>query len=588
MRIVVSNPDTLGDLVLRQPMYRALLDAGHELLLIVRRSVEPLVPYVAPGVRVVVLPGEVYADDVDRRWEEFADTFAAARDFAPDALLVAPYRWTLFEERLAEELPPGVKRIGMSGHLYAGDPHAGPSPVSRMRFDVTADVREDAPEVDKNAALAAAVLGGTFPARIDPKLEATEEALVSARQTLARLGLEPGRYFVACVGGTAHVAIKTWQPENWGQLLAEWARQTGRRFLFVGLPQEAPATRQVLEAMASAGGDGIVDRHAEVWMEPGGTLDELLALTQLSAGYVGHDTGPMHVAAAMGKRTLAVFGGGTWPRFLPAVDPSVALTVGVSCVGCGWICSFHESHCIKRVPVEDVLRGAMDLESGKITGREGRVIEPSKELQAQMIRESAELVRQQVRERAGLGRQLQETRRLHGADAAEAREAEAARLRDEVRAVREEAARAWDDARQRAAETAALREQLESEAAEARKLSATLEAQTVEVGRLRDEIRGMVRDMERSNGNGRRLAGDVITRHAGAETSEGPPGGAGPPAQREAARDDELALLRAAIERMENRLRAMEPQPFQARQRLRQLLVELFIGGKTYGWRTER
>src|SRR5687768_1874971 len=118
MRIVVSNPDTLGDFVLRQPMYRALLDAGHELLLIIRRGVEPLVPYVAPGAGILRLPGEVYADDVDRRWDEFADTFAAAREFAPDVLLVAPYRWTLFEEKLSEELPPGVKRIGMSGHLY--------------------------------------------------------------------------------------------------------------------------------------------------------------------------------------------------------------------------------------------------------------------------------------------------------------------------------------------------------------------------------------------------------------------------------------------------------------------------------------
>src|SRR5262245_54696258 len=29
MRLLVSNPDTLGDLVLRQPMYRALAAAGH-------------------------------------------------------------------------------------------------------------------------------------------------------------------------------------------------------------------------------------------------------------------------------------------------------------------------------------------------------------------------------------------------------------------------------------------------------------------------------------------------------------------------------------------------------------------------------
>src|SRR5687767_1676259 len=148
MRILASNPDTLGDLVLRQPMYRALEAAGHELLLVVRRGVEPLARYVAPSARTLVLPAEVYAGDGDDYWAQFDETFAAARDFRSDALLVAPYRWTLFEEKLSDALPESVKRIGMSGHLHPGDPHAGASPVSRLRLDVVARVSEDQPEVE--------------------------------------------------------------------------------------------------------------------------------------------------------------------------------------------------------------------------------------------------------------------------------------------------------------------------------------------------------------------------------------------------------------------------------------------------------
>src|SRR4051812_21180073 len=159
MRILASNPDTLGDLVLRQPMYRALERAGHELLLVVRRSVEPLVRYVAPSARTVVLPGEVYASDLAGRWEEFEGVFRAAREFAPDVLLVAPYRWTLFEERLSEALGPEVRRVGMSGHLYAGDPHAGAAPASTLRLAGIAQVSEELAEVEKNAALSATVLG---------------------------------------------------------------------------------------------------------------------------------------------------------------------------------------------------------------------------------------------------------------------------------------------------------------------------------------------------------------------------------------------------------------------------------------------
>jgi ADP-heptose:LPS heptosyltransferase len=68
MRILASNPDTLGDMVLRQPMYRALADAGHELLLVVRPSVAPLVRHVAPGASTLLLPAEVYAGDDAGHW----------------------------------------------------------------------------------------------------------------------------------------------------------------------------------------------------------------------------------------------------------------------------------------------------------------------------------------------------------------------------------------------------------------------------------------------------------------------------------------------------------------------------------------
>lgn len=573
MRILASNPDTLGDLVLRQPMYRALLDAGHELLLIVRRGVEPLVRYVAPSARTLVLPGEVYADDVAGHWYQFEDTFRAAREFAPDALLVAPYRWTQFEEKLSRTLPDGVRRIGMSGHLYAGDPHAGPAPISTLRFDVVAEVCEDQLEIEKNAALCAAALG-KFPQSVDPRLEADEVALDSARQTLESLGLEPGGYWVACVGGTAHVAIKTWPPEQWGRVLAEWARRYGRRFLFVGLPDEAPAADMVRQALAELLGADAAARHAVLWLEATSTLDDLLALTQLAAGYVGHDTGPMHVAAAMGRPTVAVFGGGTWPRFRPAVEPSVAVMVGVPCVGCGWACSFSTSHCIKQVPVGEVVRAVIDLEEGRINGREARVLEPTRELQAQMIGEAAVYVREQVREKAALANRVRE---------AEGDEAGwAAGMRAELQAARQEAHKASEAAAQRAAETAQLRQDLELRASESQRLAATLDSQTQEVKRLRDEIRGIVRDAEKAGGNGMHTA-DGVRPQGVAAPSPRPDAAPNPVAPAaEEARDNEIARLRAAIERLDARVRDLEPRVRPVRRTFREFLVDLVIGRKYY------
>jgi ADP-heptose:LPS heptosyltransferase/glycosyltransferase involved in cell wall biosynthesis len=420
MRILASNPDTIGDMVLRQPFYDALLRAGHQLMLVVRPSVEPLVKFVAPESQVVTLPFEVYRDDLPAHWDEFRDVFQAAQDFKPDALVVAPYRWTLFDERLAAMLP-GVRRYGMSGRLYAGDPHAGRAPDSTLHFDVVASVEEDQAEVEKYRALASSILGQPLPP-VDPVLRADELSLDRARQTLNRLGLSPGEYWIAAVAGTIHVPLKQWRPEAWGEVLSRWSAQYGRRFLFVGVADELPLIETVRQAM-----NGAVEK-SPVWAEPKGDLEQLLALVSLSAGYVGHDTGPMHMAAAAGKPVLAVFGGGTWPRFVPAVTPSCALTVGVACAGCGWSCAFDCAHCISEVPSEEVNKAVDELETGKMAVRDLRVIPASEQLLQRMVEESAARVRVQQRQSGDLARLLQTTNdQLHAAGQRQAALADQAR-----------------------------------------------------------------------------------------------------------------------------------------------------------------
>ena len=402
MRILVSNPDTIGDLVLRQPLFDALLREGHELTLIVRASVAALVPYVAPGAKRIVLPEEVYRDDLPAHWEKFAQTFAAARAFEPDLLVIAPFQWTLFEEKLAEELP-GVRRIGMNGRLYRGDPHAGRSRESKLWFDVAAAVSEDQREVEKNAALAAAVLGRHVQLS-SPRLSPDQAWVGRAIEKLSRLGLVPDQFWIAAVAGIRHVRLKQWDPQGWGKVLGEWSAKFGRRFLFVGLPEEQPIIDTVRSAMGDQTSHGVIPNDDVP------SIDQLIAMTSLAAGYVGHDTGPMHLAAALSKPALAVFGGGTWPRFVPDVEPSCSIMVGVPCTGCGWVCGFAKPHCIDDVPVAQVMQAVEDMEAGKIKGREMRVIPAGGALQEQMIRESAEIVRQQQRETAEVIRQLHESR----------------------------------------------------------------------------------------------------------------------------------------------------------------------------------
>ena len=63
MRIVISNPDSLGDVMLREPLFAAVHEAGHELLLVVRDFVAPLAKDIAPYAELAVCAGNPYSSN---------------------------------------------------------------------------------------------------------------------------------------------------------------------------------------------------------------------------------------------------------------------------------------------------------------------------------------------------------------------------------------------------------------------------------------------------------------------------------------------------------------------------------------------
>lgn len=403
MRILISNPDTIGDVLLRQPLFAALAGAGHELMLVVRPMLAPIMGMISPGARIEACDLPVYDPRLGVGAPELEPLAAAAAGFDPDVFVIAPYQWTVLEERLAAAVPR-ARCIAMSGLRY-GDPHYGAPVRSRIQPTVLVDVARDLPELRKNERIASAVLGKSVSLP-DPVLQPGEGGLRLAEAALTRLGLPPEGYWVACVGDAPHSAVRNWGAENWGGLLGRWAREHGEKFLFVGLASEARTVAQVREAMGDAG------QSAREWSgREGGDLETLVGLVAHARGYIGRDTGPMHIAAALDKPVAAVFGGGTWPRFIPAGKRSIAVTVGVPCTGCEWRCHLAESYCIKRVPVDAVWKAVEEVRSGKVREPRARVIAPEAELLIRIGREGAESAQVRLIQASMARRELAEERK---------------------------------------------------------------------------------------------------------------------------------------------------------------------------------
>lgn len=91
-----------------------------------------------------------------------------------------------------------------------------------------------------------------------------------------------------------------WAPERFGRLGRRIAEELGLAAVFTGAPDE----RELAAAARAAAGDG-----PGVFDLVGATsLPEFWTLARRSRLFVGCDTGPMHLAAAVGTKVVALFG----------------------------------------------------------------------------------------------------------------------------------------------------------------------------------------------------------------------------------------------------------------------------------------
>ncbi|MCK4828833.1 hypothetical protein KA005_74600, partial [bacterium] len=150
-------------------------------------------------------------------------------------------------------------------------------------------------------------------------------------------------------GGTANVAHKFWPEANFVRVVAHLEKEFDLKTLVVGNESEKGAIDKVV-GLARELGAG-----PKSWLGKDGDIPLVCALAKKSLFYLGNDTGPMHMAAALGKPVIAIFGGGTWPRFVPCSKVGRVFFSPLPCFNCGWNCVFGEALCMSTLSTDTVI-----------------------------------------------------------------------------------------------------------------------------------------------------------------------------------------------------------------------------------------
>ncbi len=349
---LILKVDTLGDLVLFAPALQALRTAwpGTRLAVVIRRAYLDLAGLLVPaapdrpGIEWLPTCLDPFTDRPDANPAELARLRESVAALQPEVVAAATSRRNWLEIVLAAGAP-GARRLALGAETVDAffDTHLRVQLgiVSAGVFAESVEAPAEEPDWRRGFRLAAALAGRPIP----PTPPVLAPPASAADPILAAHGLQRGRYVVCAAAGFANVRLKTWPAERFAAVITHLRERHGLPALLVGHEGE----RSHLADMAGAAG---------LWLGRDGELAVLAALLAGAALYVGNDTGAMHLAAATGIPVLGIFGGGTWPRFVPAAARGAAVVHPLPCFGCGWDCAFGDAPCLGAIPVAEVAAAA--------------------------------------------------------------------------------------------------------------------------------------------------------------------------------------------------------------------------------------
>lgn len=212
--------------------------------------------------------------------------------------------------------------------------------------DETQSFEPEAARLTRNIA----VLGdGNLDDAASWDLHLTTEEKARADEALGSVGVQP---FIAVSVGTK-VQSKDWGRENWRALLSRFAAMYPEYGLaLTGAPEESEASQFVAEGWREAGGGPVVNLCGV--LKP----RESAAAFRRASIFIGHDSGPMHLAAAVQTPCVAIFAARNRPRiWFPYGQKHRVIYHQTDCWGCELeTCIVEKKRCLTSINVDEVMQ----------------------------------------------------------------------------------------------------------------------------------------------------------------------------------------------------------------------------------------
>ncbi|MFQ5878081.1 MAG: glycosyltransferase family 9 protein [Acidobacteriota bacterium] len=312
--LLVVRTDRLGDMVLTTP---ALADLRRHF-----RGAE--ITVLAPPGPVAALEGHPAVDRLAALTRsglplEMVGRFDLAVDFTPDHSL----RGAMLVGRSGAPYRSGFRGWGRQGFFNLPSPRPSPG---RHIVEINRDlVRSLGAQADEGSR---------------PSLYLAPEERGAAQGRLAALGAGSPRVAVHPGG---RYPSQRWAPESFAELVTLLTQRAGAACVVLAGPGEGPLVDRICAATPDALAAGPL------------TVRGMMALIASCELFVGNNSGPLHLAGALGVATVSIMGPTDPARFRPVGPSDRVIRRALPCSPCGRGDCWHHT-CLRSIEPDEVLR----------------------------------------------------------------------------------------------------------------------------------------------------------------------------------------------------------------------------------------
>ncbi|RPJ55354.1 MAG: lipopolysaccharide heptosyltransferase II [Acidobacteria bacterium] len=180
--------------------------------------------------------------------------------------------------------------------------------------------------------------------RPDISLVAGPQSLADARRLLTQNGIAANRPVVGVNPGAFFGSAKRWFPDRYAAVADMLIQRLDAQILIFGSPQERRLADEICERM----------RYRPVVLAGATSLPSLMALISLCNLFITNDSGPMHLAAALGTTQIALFGSTDEIATGPYSPKATVVHKHVECSPCLLRECPLDLRCFERIEVDEV------------------------------------------------------------------------------------------------------------------------------------------------------------------------------------------------------------------------------------------